>query len=94
MIDTRTFEKYQLELEQAVDNYIKAKNEIAQIKEATIERIKEVGTGNPETQQVLNKMLKEVGECEITMQFAKAEFDAAKDKMIDMIMKIKMPRSY
>ena len=94
MIDARTFEQYKFELEQAVRDYTKAKNEIQQIKEAAINRIREVGTNGLETKQILDDMLAEVTDCEITMQCAKEEFCKTKDKMIAMISRIELPRLY
>lgn len=94
MIDTRTFEQYKFELEQAVRDYTKAENEIKQIKEAAIKRIRDVGTDGLETKQILDEMLAEVTDCEITMQFAEEEFRKTKDKMIATISRIELPRSY
>lgn len=94
MIDTRTFEKYAFELEQAARDYTKAKNEIKLIKEAAIERIKDVGTDGLETKEILDKMLAEVADREITILFAEEEFRKTKDKMIAMIINIELPRSY
>jgi hypothetical protein len=92
MIDTRTFEKYQFELEQAVRDYTKAVKGIKQIKEYALNRIKEVGTDGIETKQILDKMLEEVADCEITMQCAEEEFRKTKDKMIAMISRIELPK--
>jgi len=94
MIDTRTFVQYRFDLEQAVRDYTKAENEIKQIKETAIKRIREVGTDGLETKQILDEMLAEVTDCEDTMQFAEEEFRKTKDKMIAMISSIKLPRSY
>lgn len=94
MIDARTFEKYQFELEQAVRDYTKAENKIKQIKETAINRIREVGTNGLKTKQILDGMLAEVTDCEITMQCAVEKFRETKDKMIAMISRIELPRSY
>jgi chaperonin cofactor prefoldin len=94
MIDTRTFERYKFELEQAIREYTKAQNEIKLIKEAAIERIKDVGTDGLETKEVLDKMLAEVTDREDTMRWAQDMFRETKDKMIAMISKIELPRSY
>jgi predicted transcriptional regulator len=94
MIDTRTFEKYKFELEQAVRDYTKAKNEIQQIKEAAINQIREVGTDGLETKQILDEMLAETTDREDTMRWAQDEFRKTKDKMIAMISRIELPRSY
>lgn len=94
MIDTRTFDQYKFDLEQAILDYTKAENEIKQIKEAAIKRIRDVGTDGLETKQILDEMLAEVTDCEITMQFAEEEFRKTKDKMIAMISSIELPRSY
>jgi predicted transcriptional regulator len=94
MIDTRTFEQYKFELEQSVRDYTKAENEIKRIKEAAIERIREVGTDGLETKQILDEMLAETTDREDTMRWAQDEFRNAKDKMIAMISRIELPRSY
>lgn len=94
MIDARTFEKYQFELERAVRDYTKAKKGIKQIKETAIQQIREAGTDGLETKQILDKMLEEVTDCEITVQCAEEEFRKTKDKMIAMISRIELPRSY
>jgi predicted transcriptional regulator len=94
MIDTRTFEKYKFELEQAVRDYTKAKNEIQQIKEAAINQIGEVGTDGLETKQILDEMLAKTTDREDTMRWAQDEFRKTKDKMIAMISRIELPRSY
>jgi predicted transcriptional regulator len=94
MIDTRTFEQYKFELEQAVRDYTKAKNEIKQIKETAINRIREVGTDGLETKEVLDEMLAHVAAREDTMRWAQDEFRNTKDKMIAMISRIELPRSY
>jgi hypothetical protein len=94
MIDARTFEQYKFEIEQAVRDYTKAVNEIKQIKEAAIERIREAGTDGLETKQILDEMLANVTDREDTMRWAQDEFRNAKDKMIAMISRIELPRSY
>ena len=94
MIDTRTFVQYRFDLEQAVRDYTKAENEIKQIKETAIKRIREVGTDGLETKQILDEMLAETADREDTMQFAEEEFRKTKDKMIAMISRIELPRSY
>lgn len=94
MIDTRTFEQYKFQLEQAVRDYTKAENEIKQIKEAAINRIREVGTDGLETKQILDEMLAETADRDDTMKWARDEFNKAKDKMIAMISRIEMPKSY
>ena len=94
MIDTRTFEQYKFELEQAVRDYTKAENEIKQIKETAINRIREVGTDGLETKQILDEMLAETTDREDTMRWAQDEFRETKDKMIAMISRIELPRSY
>jgi hypothetical protein len=92
MIDTRTFEQYAFELEQAARDYTKAANEIKRIKEAAIERIKVVGTDGLETKEILDKMIEEVTDREDTMRFAQTVFRKTKDEMIAMISKIELPR--
>jgi hypothetical protein len=92
MIDTRTFEQYAFELEQAARDYMKAANEIKRIKEAAIERIKDVGTDGLETKEILDKMIEEVTDREDTMRFAQTVFRKTKDEMIAMISKIELPR--
>lgn len=94
MIDTRTFEKYRFELEQAGREYTKAKNEIEQVKKTAINLIREVGTDSLETKQILDEMLAKTADCEDTMRWAKEEFRKTKDKMIAMISRIELPRSY
>jgi hypothetical protein len=94
MIDTRSFEKLQMDMQQAVRDYTKAKNEIKQIKETAINRIREVGTDGLETKQILDKMLAEVTDREDTMRWAQGEFRKTKDKMVAMISMIELPRSY
>lgn len=94
MIDARTFDKYQFVLEQAVRDYTKAENKIKKIKENAIKQIREAGTDGLETKQILDDMLAEVTDCEITMQCAEEEFRETKDKMIAMISRIELPRSY
>ena len=94
MIDKRSFEKYQFELEQAVRDYTKAKNEIQQIKEAAINRIREVGTDGLETKQILDDMLAKTTAREDTMRWSEDEFHKTKDKMIAMISRIELPRRY
>ena len=94
MIDTRTFEQYKFELEQAVRDYTQAENEIKQIKETAINRIREVGTDGLETKQILDEMLAETADREDTMRWAQDEFCKTKDKMIAMISRIKLQRSY
>ena len=73
---------------------LKSEMEIKLIKEAAIERIKDVGTDGLETKEVLDKMLAEVTDREDTMRWAQDEFRNVKDKMIAMISKIELPRSY
>jgi DNA repair protein RadC len=94
MIDTRTFERYKFELEQAIREYAKAQNEIEQIKETALDRIREVGTDGLETKEILDKMLEEVTDREDTIRWAQDMFRETKDKMIAMISKIELPRSY
>lgn len=94
MIDTRTFEQYKFDLEQAIRDYTKAENEIKRIKEAAIERIRDVGTDGLETKQILDEMLAETADREYTMSWAQDEFRKTKDKMIAMISRIELPRSY
>jgi predicted transcriptional regulator len=94
MINTHTFKNHMFELEQTTRDYTQAENKIAQIKETAINRIKDVGTDGLETKQILDDMLAEVTDCELTMRIAKEEFDKTKNKMIAMINSIKLPRSY
>jgi DNA repair protein RadC len=94
MIDTRTFERFMFELEQAVREYTKAQNEIKQIKETALARIREVGTDGLETKEILDQMMEEVTDREDTIRWAQDMFRETKDKMIAMISKIELPRSY
>ena len=86
--------KYKSELEQAVRDYTKAENDIRQIKEAAINRIREVGTESLETKQILDKMIDKKNNCDDIMSWSQDQFNKTKDKMITMISNIKMPRSY
>jgi hypothetical protein len=94
MIDNRTFERLTFELEQAARDYTKAQHEIKLIKEAAIERIKDVGTDGLETKEVLDKMLEEVTDREDTIRWAQDTFRKTKDQMINMISNIHLPRNY
>jgi chaperonin cofactor prefoldin len=94
MIDNRTFERLTFELEQAVRDYTKAQNEIKQIKENALNRIREVGTNGLETKEILDKMIEEVTDWENTIHWAQDTFRKTKDKMMTMISSIEMPRSY
>jgi DNA repair protein RadC len=94
MIDTRTFERYKFELEQAIREYTKAQNEIKQIKETALARIREVGTDGLETKEILDQMMEEVTDREDTIRWAQDMFRETKDKMITMISRIELPRSY
>jgi chaperonin cofactor prefoldin len=94
MIDTRTFERFMFELEQAVREYTKAQNEIKQIKETALARIREVGTDGLETKEILDQMMEEVTDREDTIHWAQDMFRKTKDKMTTMISNIELPRSY
>ena len=94
MIDTRTFESYKFDLEQSVRDYTQAANDIKQIKETAISRIKESGTSGLETKEILDEMFIVVFDREATMRWAQDEFNKTKDKMIAMISNINMPSSY
>jgi|LakMenEpi03Aug12_release.lakeMendotaPanAssembly.Ray.scaffolds.fasta_scaffold24314_12 hypothetical protein len=94
MIDNRNFERLTFELEQAARDYTKAQNEIKKIKENALNRIREVGTDGFETKEILDKMIEEVTDWENTIHWAQDTFRKAKDKMLDMIRNIELPRNY
>jgi Txe/YoeB family toxin of Txe-Axe toxin-antitoxin module len=94
MIDNRNFERLTFELEQAARDYTKAQNEIKKIKENALNRIREVGTDGFETKEILDKMIEEVTDWENTIRWAQDAFRKAKDKMLDMIRNIELPRNY
>ena len=94
MIDNRTFERLTFELEQAARDYTKAQHEIKQIKENALNRIREVGTDGLETKEILDKMIEEVTDCEDTIRWAQDTFRKTKDKMLDMIRNIELPRNH
>jgi hypothetical protein len=94
MIDNRTFERLTFELEQAARDYTKAQHEIKQIKENALNRIREVGTDGLETKETLDKMIEEVTDWENTIHWAQDTFRKTKDKMLDMIRNIELPRNY
>ena len=93
MIDNRTFERLTFELEQAARDYTKAQHEIKQIKENALNRIREVGTDGLETKEILDKMIEEVTDWENTIHWAQDTFRKTKDKMLDMIRNIELPRN-
>jgi hypothetical protein len=94
MIDNRTFERLTFELEQAARDYTKAQHEIKQIKENALNRIREVGTDGLETKEILDKMIEEVTDWENTIHWAQDTFRKTKDKMLDMIRNIELPRNH
>jgi hypothetical protein len=94
MIDNRTFERLTFELEQAARDYTKAQHEIKQIKENALNRIREVGTDGLETKEILDKMIEEVIDWENTIHWAQDTFRKTKDKMLDMIRNIELPRNH
>ncbi len=94
MIDNRNFERLTFELEQAARDYTKAQHEIKQIKENALNRIREVGTDGLETKEILDKMIEEVTDWENTIHWAQDTFRKTKDKMLDMIRNIELPRNY
>jgi hypothetical protein len=94
MIDNRTLERLTFELEQAARDYTKAQHEIKQIKENALNRIREVGTDGLETKEILDKMIEEVTDWENTIHWAQDTFRKTKDKMLDMIRNIELPRNH
>jgi len=94
MIDTRSFEKLQMDMQQAIRDYTEAENEIKDIKQKAIDSIDDVGIEGLETNQILDEMYTEVSARKETMRLAKDEFRKIKNKMLEMIGKIQMPRSY
>lgn len=94
MIENRTFERLTFELEQAARDYTKAQHEIKKIKENALNRIREVGTDGLETKEILDKMIEEVTDWENTIHWAQDTFRKTKDKMLDMIRSIELPRNH
>lgn len=88
MIDTRTRERLEYDMEEAIREYYKVKTKIAQIKEATINSIRGKDVSGIVLTELLSDMDKKLQDCEMDMEVWKSQLTHAKKEYIKLIEQI------
>lgn len=90
MIDTRTRERLEYDMEEALRGYYKVKAKIAQIKEETINAVRGDISGLDLT-EILGEMDKKLQDCETDMDIWKSQLTQAKKEYIKLIENVNFP---
>lgn len=90
MIDTRTRERLEYDMEESIRGYCKTKNKIAQIKDETIKAVRLDITGL-ELTEILKNMDSTLKELETDMKIWESQLTQAKKEYIKLIENVNFP---
>lgn len=90
MIGSRTHEKLEYRLTDAMRQYAKYKSLHQKVKEDTIAKVRDAMTSGLETVEILNDMVKEIDMCESNMKFFKEEFEKTKNEYVQLVTNLKI----
>ena len=88
MIDTRTRERLEYDIEEAIRGYYKVKAKMAQIKEDTINAVRSDNVDGIVLTELLGDMDKKLQDCEMDMDIWKSQLTQAKKEYIKLIEQI------
>lgn len=90
MIDTRTRESLEYDMEEAIRGYCRAKIKMTQIKDETIKAVR-LDISGLETTEILKGMDKTLKEIEMDMEIWESQLTQAKKEYIKLIENINFP---